>query len=81
MTLEKMRTELDLQIMPDCFAAFYENIRDSWKERAEEILSDAYIRDILEENRILTDRLDVILQAAAETRENPAMCLLICLLE
>ena len=81
MTLGKMRAELDLQILPDCFASFYENIRDSWKKRAEEILSDAYIKNTLEENRILTDRLDVILQAAAEVRENPAMCLLICLLE
>lgn len=81
MTLENMRAELNLQILPDCFAVFYENILHSWKKRAEVILSDAYIRNILEENRLLTDRLDVLLQAAAETRKNPAMCLLICLLE
>lgn len=81
MTLEKMKTELNLQIMPDCFNGFYKNIRDSWKDRSAQILSDDYIRNILEENRLLTDHIDTILQAAAEIRENPAMCLLVCLLE
>ena len=81
MTLEKMQAELGLQIVPDCFADFYKNISDSWEEHAKEILSDAYIRNILKENKILTDYIDVILQAAAEIRENPAMYLLVCLLE
>ncbi len=81
MTLEKMQAELGLQIVPDCFAGFYKNIADSWENRSKEILSDTYICGVLEENQILTDRLDVILQAAAEVRENPAMCLLVCLLE
>lgn len=81
MTLEKMQTELGLQTLPDRFAGIYENIRDLWKNRSKEILSDTYIRCILEENRVLTDRLQLILDAAAQVRENPAMCLLVCLLE
>ncbi len=81
MTLEEMQKELGLQILPDCFAGFYEKIRDSWEIRSKEILSDTYIRGILTGNRLLTDWLDVILQAAAQVRENPAMCLLVCLLE
>lgn len=81
MTLEKMQAELGLQIMPDCFADFYKNIADTWENRSREILSDTYIRNILTENQLLTDRQDVILKAAAEVRKNPAMCLLICLLE
>ena len=81
MTLEKMQQEVGLQTLPDCFGALYENIRDTWMSRSEQILSDAYIRDVLEENRLMIPWLDQILAAAAQVRENLAMRLWVCLLE
>ena len=81
MTLEKMQQELGLQTLPDCFGALYENIRDTWMPRSEQILSAAYIRGVLEENRLMIPWLDQILAAAAQVRENPAMRLWVCLLE
>ena len=81
MTLENMMKALSMQNVPAEFAQLYEMLRDSWQSRAQQILSDAYITRVLTENRVLINRLPLILAAARQLRENAARCLLVCLLE
>lgn len=81
MTLEKMTQKLQMQTVPECFSAIYHEIRDSWEDRAQQILSDDYIKNTLADSYTLAGRVDIILQAAGQLRQNKALCLLVCLLE
>ena len=81
MTLQNMVQCLQLQLVPECFSEIYDKIRDSWEARAQQILSEDYIKKTLAESYALTDRTEIILQAAQQLRQNRALCLLVCLLE
>ena len=81
MTLQEMMKALGISRIPDCFPAYYEQLKGTWEKRGEEILSDEFILQALEKSGVLTAYQEVILLAAAQVRENPALVLLICLLE
>ena len=78
MTLEQMKTALGIQKTPEAFADIYSRLEDG---RAEVILAEDFIRQTLEQNKVMLPYLDIILTAAAEIRQNEALCLLVCLLE
>ncbi len=79
--LLKMCTELQLTKYPESFNRIFYEIRDTYEARAELILSDAYISEVLASCYTLSDYKDVIIKAAGRVRENPAMRLLVCILE
>lgn len=76
-----MQIALSLEQIPPEFTDIYRDIATSWQSRSETILSEDYITTTLDICDILLPYRKEILTAAAEIRENPAMCLLICLLE
>lgn len=81
MTLEKMREQLGMETVPGYFASLYAPMADSWYAHRDRILSDAFIEGTLSENFCLEPYRERILEAAAQLRENEALCLLVCLLE
>ena len=81
MTLEELKKQLQLTLLPPCFADIYEEIKDTYKDRGTIILSEAYITNTLDECAVLTDYRHIILKAAAQIRDNPALILFVCLLE
>ena len=78
MTLEQMKNALGIQRIPEAFADIYNRLE---KRRAAYILSDAFIRQTLEQNQVMLPYMDQILAAARQLRQNEALCLLVCLLE
>jgi len=81
MTPEEMKQQLKIDRIPDCFYEIWEEIKDSYEAHGAYILSDAYILATLEECYTLEAYRSIIVEAAALVRENPAMVLLVCLLE
>jgi len=81
MTLEQMKSELGLECVPEVFASLYEQMKDTWEDRAALILSDGFITDVIEKSGQMTAYSEPILTAAKGVRENSALCLLVCLLE
>lgn len=81
MTLEQMAKALGISKLPDCFADIYKRIEKEYSTRAQTILSDDFIAETLEQNRVMLPYKALILAAAGELRQNEALCLLICLLE
>lgn len=81
MTLEKMQAQLGMETVPACFSELYARIKDSWQTRKDTILSDAFIEKTLTETYCLEAYRGLILEAAAQLREDDALCLLVCLLE
>jgi len=79
--LEKMMEELNMQTVPACFPNLYEAMKDTWPTRAQQILSETYIRNILTQYQVLTDWTEQILEAARQVRQHASLCLLVCLLE
>lgn len=78
MTLEQMQQNLSLSKLPACFPALYAQIKDTYEVQ---ILSDDYIAQTLESCYALEPYRKTVLEAAAQLRQNEAMCLLVCLLE
>ena len=76
-----MKSILGMESVPECFEDIYKEIEDSWKQRAELILSESYIKEILTDAKALLPYMETVLSAAGEIRKNEAMCLLICILE
>ncbi len=81
MKLSDMKSILGMESIPECFEDIYKEIEDSWRERAELILSESYIKGILTDATALLPYMETVLSAAEEIRKNEAMCLLICILE
>ncbi len=81
MDLKKMQSVLSMVRIPAEFAAIYVGIADTWEAHAAHILSNAYLCKTLDDCFALLPYRREILAAAEEIRENPAMRLLICLLE
>ncbi len=81
MTLSEMSQTLGIDKLPDCFVSYFRDLQDTYESRGQQILSEEYIRTVLSESGALLPYRDLILAAAAQLREQPAMCLLICLLE
>lgn len=81
MTLNQMQQVLGLSQVPACFDDFYAQIADSWEAHAARILSESYISETLTASYALASYRDTVLKAAAQVRENRALCLLVCLLE
>ena len=76
-----MKEQLEISSFPGCFAQLYDQIANAWEKRATEILSDSFIAQTLENCYALKPWREQILEAAAQLRENKALCLLVCLLE
>lgn len=76
-----MKEQLEISSFPGCFAQLYDRIANAWEKRATEILSDSFIAQTLENCYALKPWREQILEAAAQLRENKALCLLVCLLE
>lgn len=81
MTLEQMMQEVSVNKVPDCFAEDYLRIRDSWEAHGQMILSDSFISQTLQDSHALASYRELVLSAARQVRENPALVLLVCLLE
>lgn len=81
MDLKEMQLALGMEQIPEDFHAIYCNIADSWQDRANLILSESYITKTLDNCFALIPYRAEVLAAAEEIRKNPAMQLLICLLE
>ena len=81
MTLEQMKIQLGMESVPEVFESLYEQVKDTWQDRAALILSDEFITDVIEKSGQMTAYIDAILAGAKGVRENPAMCLLVCILE
>jgi len=80
-TLEKMQQLLGLESVPEAFPALYAEMEDTWKCRMDTVLGADFIQKTLEEAFCLEPWRELILEAAAQLRENEALCLLVCLLE
>ncbi len=81
MNLKEMQLSLGMEQLPPEFSGIYRNIADSWQSRADHILSASYITKTLDDCFALIPYRAEVLAAAEEIRKNPAMQLLICLLE
>lgn len=81
MNLKEMQLALGMEQLPPEFPAIYCTLADSWQDRADHILSDQYITKTLGDCFALASYRAEVLAAAEEIRKNPAMKLLICLLE
>ena len=81
MTLEQMKAELSLPTIPKAFDALYEQMKDTWQDRAALILSDHFVTEVVEKSGQMTAYLEKIREGARAIRENPALSLLVCLLE
>lgn len=81
MTLAQMKNQLGMENVPEIFETLYEQIKDTWQDRAALILSDEFITDVIEKSGQMTAYLEPILAGAKGVRENPALCLLVCILE
>ncbi len=80
MDLTAMQKQLQMERIPERWNTIYEGIQDTWQQEAEKILSDTYIAEEISFAGCLTGYLDEILRSAKSVRENPALCLLVCLL-
>ena len=81
MTLAQMQHTLSLDSIPSAFTELFHRMEHSWEEKAAHILSEAYIRTTLTECYAMLPHLDLICTAAENIRKNPALSLLVCLLE
>ena len=81
MTLEQMKADLSIEKIPACFTNYYDQIKDSWQAHAAQILADEFITETFASCYTLLPYQPEILQSAQVVRQNPAMCLLVCLLE
>lgn len=81
MTLEEMQRALALPHIPDAFPAIYEKLADTCERRAQRILSDDFISQTISECYALAAYREEVLRGAQVLRKNPALCLLVCLLE
>ncbi|MBR2937153.1 MAG: hypothetical protein IKB80_01460 [Oscillospiraceae bacterium] len=81
MTLKEMQRTLSLPRIPAAFPAIYEKMADSWETRAEQILSADFISQTLSNCYALAPYRSEILRGAQAIRTQPALCLLVCLLE
>jgi len=81
MTLQQMQDILGIEKIPAAFEVFYSTVKDTFLDRADAVLSDDFIRKVIRESGAMLPYEDLILDAAAELRENSAAKLLICLLE
>ncbi len=81
MTLTQMQDALGIEKIPPSFENIYETVKDSFLDRAHQILSSDYIRKILRESGAMLPYEDLIVDAAEKLQDNPAAMLLICLLE
>lgn len=75
-----MQQQLQMERIPEKWNAIYEEIKDTWQQEADRILSDAYIKEEISFAGCLKDYLDEILLSAKAVRENSALSLLVCLL-
>ena len=81
MTLDAMCNELGLSKLPGSFDGIYGKLKDTYEAHASTILSDQYITKTLSDCFALASFTQEILSAAEKVRENPAMCLLVCIME
>lgn len=81
MTLVQMQQELGLRKQPACFETYYQQIKDSWQIHGQKILSKDFILQTLESCYALAPYRSLVVEAAGQVRQNPAMVLLVCLLE
>lgn len=81
MDLKQMQLALSMEQLPAEFSDIYSSLADSWRARADLILSEAYITKTLDACFALVPYRKEVLAAAEEIRKDPAMQLLICLLE
>jgi len=81
MTLEQMQANLSLNKIPNCFFEIYEKIKYTYQERANLILSASFIENNLLKHHILTQYQELIQTAAEKIKNNPSLCLLLCLVE
>ena len=81
MTLDAMCSELRLSKLPESFIRIYDKIKDTYETHASNILSDEYITKTLSDCFALCAFTQEILSAAAEVRKNPALRLIVCIME
>ncbi len=81
MTLLEMQDALGIEKIPSSFQDYYRQIKDTFLDRANRILSPAFIRKVIKESGAMIPYTDLIVTAAEELQGNPAAKLLICLLE
>jgi len=81
MTLNEMQRALSLPRVPRAFPAIYKRIADTWEAHGQKILSDDFISKTLSECYALAPYRSEILRGAQAIRENPALCLFVCLIE
>lgn len=81
MTLEQMKKDLAISSVPECFGNIYSDIESTYEAHADVILSEEYILNMLDECYALIAYKNIVLEAATKVRGNPAMRLLVCILE
>ena len=81
MTLNEMQRTLSLPRIPSAFPALYEQMETTWQSHAQKILSDDFISQTLSDCYALAPYRSDILRGAQAIRTQPALCLLVCLLE
>ena len=81
MTLNEMQRTLSLPRIPRAFPALYRQMENTWEAYAQKILSDDFISQTLSDCYALAPYRSEILRGAQAIRTQPALCLLVCLLE
>lgn len=81
MNLKEMQSALSLDSIPSAFEEIFSRIGQTWEARAAHILSETCIRTTLTDCYAMLPYLDTVCDAAACIQKNPALCLLVCLLE
>lgn len=81
MTLDMMKTALSMAQLPSVFDELYPKIAHTWQTYTDTILSDEYITQTLDACYALIPYRAQILRDARQVRKEPALRLLVCLLE
>lgn len=81
MTLLQMMDRLGIEKIPPSFDAIYNTVKDTFLDRANDILSADFIRKVIKDSGAMLPYEDLIVEAAEALQGNPAAKLLICLLE
>lgn len=66
MNIVKMQKQLGMEKVPNCFHHIYEEIKDSYMTRTEEILSETFITNVLDSCNALKDCREAVLEAAGK---------------
>lgn len=81
MNVLQMQEKLGMEKVPADFFDFFEEVKDSFREHANDILSEEFLTETLDSVNVLVPYRKTVIEAAKAIREDEALSLLVCLLE